>query len=70
MNTKLIKTFVFFSFLILILTGCTSGKFKKSNNKIDIPFKHNTPLIKQDYKKTGKKEINKTVERGPKPTIG
>ena len=65
MNTKLIKTFVFFSFLILILTGCTSGKFKKSK-----PFKHNTPLIKQDVKKTGKIEVDKTVEMGPKPTIG
>ena len=31
MNTKSIKIFVLFSFLILILTGCTSdGKFAKS----------------------------------------
>ena len=65
MNTKLIKTFVLFSFLILILTGCASGQFGKSK-----PFKHNTPLIKDDVRKMGKAEIDKTVEMGPKPTIG
>ena len=66
MNTKLIKTFVLFSFLILILTGCTSdGKFAKSK-----PFKHKTPLIKDDIREAGKLEIDKTVEMGPKPTFG
>ena len=65
MNTKLIKTFVLFSFLILILAGCASGQFGKSK-----PFKHNTPLIKDDVRKMGKAEIDKTVEMGPKPTIG
>ena len=65
MNTKLIKTFVLFSFLILILTSCSSGKFEKSK-----PFKHNTPLIKDDVRKAGKVEVDKTVEMGPKPTIG
>ena len=33
-------------------------------------FKHNTPLIKEDIKKSGTIEIDKTVEMGPKPTIG
>ena len=66
MNTKSIKIFVLFSFLILILTGCTSdGKFAKSK-----PFKHKTPLIKDDVREAGKLEIEKTVEMGPKPTIG
>ena len=66
MNTKLIKKFVLFSFLILILTGCTSdGKLVKSK-----PFKHDTPLIKDDIRKMGKLEVDKTVEMGPKPTIG
>ena len=66
MNTKSIKIFVLFSFLILILTGCTSdGKLVKSK-----PFKHKTPLIKDDVRKTGKLEVDKTVEMGPKPTLG
>ena len=30
MNTKSIKTFAFFAFLILILNGCASGQFKKT----------------------------------------
>ena len=34
------------------------------------PFKHNTPLIKEDIKKTGKAEIQKTLELGPKPAEG
>ena len=65
MNFKLIKRFVLFTFLALILTGCASGQFEKSKT-----FKHNTPLIKDDIKKLGKIEIDKTVEKGPKPTIG
>ena len=66
MNTKSIKIFVLFSFLILILIGCTSdGKFAKSK-----PFKHKTPLIKDDIREAGKLEVDKTVEMGPKPTIG
>ena len=65
MNFKLIKIFVLFSFLVLSLTGCASGQLGKSKT-----FKHNTPLIKDDIKKSGKIEIDKTVEMGPKPTIG
>ena len=65
MNTKLIIKFLLFSFLILIFNGCASGNFKKSK-----PFKHNTPLIKDDVKKTGKIEVQKTVDMGPKPTVG
>ena len=39
--------------------------------KYDKPFKHNTPLIKnKDIVKTGKSEIAKTLEMGPKPIEG
>ena len=65
MNFRLIKIFVLFSFLVLSLTGCASGQFGKSKT-----FKHNTPLIKEDIKKSGTIEVDKTVEMGPKPTIG
>ena len=65
MNTKSIKTFAFFAFLILILNGCASGQLGKTK-----PFKHNTPLIKDDIRKKGQQEIQKTVDMGPNPTIG
>ena len=65
MNFKLIKIFVLFSFLVLSLTGCASGQLGKSKT-----FNHNTPLIKDDIKKLGTIEVDKTVEMGPKPTIG
>ena len=65
MNFKLIKIFVLFSFLVLSLTGCASGQLGKSKT-----FNHNTPLIKEDIKKSGTIEVDKTVEMGPKPTIG
>ena len=65
MNIKSIKIFILFSFFIVFLNGCSSGKFTKSGN-----FKHNTPLIKGDIKTKGQIEVNKTVEMGPKPVIG
>ena len=65
MNFRLIKIFVLFSFLVLSLTGCASGQLGKSKT-----FNHNTPLIKEDIKKSGTIEVDKTVEMGPKPTIG
>ena len=65
MNTKSIKTFAFFAFLILILNGCASGQLGKTKT-----FKHNTPLIKDDIRKKGELEIQKTVDMGPNPTIG
>ena len=65
MNFKFSKIIVLFSFLILVFTGCAqkSGKFLKD-------FKHNTPLIKEDIRKSGKKEIDKTVNMGPIPIEG
>ena len=65
MYIKLIIKFALFSFLILFLNGCATGKLGKSK-----PFKHNTPLIKDDVRKSGKIEVQKTVDMGPKPTEG
>ena len=65
MHINLLIKFILFSFLILILNGCANGKLGKSK-----PFKHNTPLIKDDVRKTGQMEVQKTVDMGPKPTIG
>ncbi len=65
MYINLLIKFILFSFLILILNGCASGQIGKSK-----PFKHNTPLIKDDVRKTGQMEVQKTVDMGPKPTIG
>ena len=64
MNTKsLIKVFAVIIFG-LILSGCQAVK---DANK---PFKHNTPLIKENIKEDGKAEIQKTLELGPKPSDG
>ena len=52
--------------LIILLTGCANGQFGKKSK----PFKHNTPLIKTDMRTTGKSEISKTLEMGPKPVVG
>ena len=49
--------------IALILNGCANSKYYK-------PFKHNTPLIKDDIRNAGKSEIAKTLEMGPKPVIG
>jgi type IV pilus assembly protein PilQ len=65
MNNKLFNIIFVFSILVLFLTGCAqSGKFGKKT------FKHNTPLIKDDVRKTGKIEVEKTVEMGPMPVEG
>ena len=66
MNIKKIKLVSSFLVLLVALTNCTStGQFKKSK-----PFKHNTPLIKDNIKKSGQTEIAKTLEMGPKPIFG
>ena len=51
--------------ILLIVSGCTNKKQKSIKT-----FKHNTPLIKQDIKTSGKAEIEKTLEMGPKPVTG
>ena len=64
MKTKSILRFISVVVLGLILTGCQA---MKEANK---PFKHNTPLIKENIKKDGRAEIQKTLELGPKPATG
>ena len=64
MKIKFTINLVICSFLILFFSGCAKdGKFVKD-------FKHNTPLIKEDIRKSGKAEIDKTVEMGPTPIEG
>ena len=64
MNTKNFIRFFGLLLFALVLSGCQSIK---DANK---PFKHNTPLIKDDIKKDGKAEIQKTLKLGPKPAEG
>ena len=66
MNIKQIKLISSLLVALFFLSNCTStGQFKKAK-----PFKHNTPLIKDDMRKTGKAEIQKTLEMGPNPVEG
>ena len=67
MNTKNIQIFLVIIFSIIFLNGCATGPMSKGKSK---GFKHNTPLIKEDVKKTGKIEVEKTVDMGPQPVIG
>ncbi len=60
---KFINLFVLL-LLISFLNGCQNLK------NVNKPFKHNTPLIKDDIRKTGKTEISKTLDMGPKPVEG
>ena len=55
--------FVLISLSVLFLTGCAEKMATKK-------FKHNTPLIKQDVKALGKKELEKSAEMGPTPVVG
>ena len=66
MNIKLIKTISLISLLLFVLNGCATNSLSKKNKG----FKHNTPLIKEDIRKSGQIEIEKTVEMGPKPVEG
>ncbi len=62
-NTLLVILFAF------LLSACgPNSQFGKKYNK---PFKHNTPLIKdQNIVESGKSEVAKTLEMGPKPLEG
>ena len=68
MNIKKIISLLSFTLLAIILTSC--GPNSKFNKKYNKPFKHNQPLIKNDIQTTGKAEIAKTLEMGPKPVVG
>ena len=67
MNTKNIQILLVIIFSVIFLNGCATGPMSKGKSK---GFKHNTPLIKEDVKKTGKIEVEKTVDMGPQPVIG
>ena len=56
MNIKSFSKFFGIIILGLILSGCQA--IKEANK----PFKHNTPLIKDNIRKDGKAEIQKTLE--------
>ena len=66
MNIKFVKIIVSFLIVLFALNSCASNQWKKANK----PFKHNTPLIKEDIRKVGKGEIDKTIRMGPKPVFG
>ena len=65
MNTKYFRFLALLIFSFVFLNGCTQGKFSKSKD-----FKHPTPLIKDDIRKKGKEELDRTAEMGPQPVLG
>ncbi len=68
MNIKSLITIAALIIFSIVLNGCANSQFNKKYNK---PFKHNTPLIKdQKVVNDGKSEIAKTLEMGPKPIEG
>jgi len=68
MNIKKILSVIGLILFALALNGCANSEFNKKYNK---PFKHNTPLIQdKNIVQTGKSEISKTLEMGPKPVEG
>tara|TARA_Y100001970_G_scaffold228258_1_gene282668 strand:- start:31 stop:1575 length:1545 start_codon:yes stop_codon:yes gene_type:complete len=64
MNTKRIIKYFCLLLFVFILSGCQT--VKKANK----PFKHNTPLIKDNIQEDGQAEIQKTLDLGPKPSSG
>ncbi len=50
--------------LVFVLSACTATGTGK---KVSKGLKHDTPLIKDDVKKLGKAEVDKTVKMGPTP---
>ena len=69
MNINKIFSITFLFVLAIFLNSC--GPNSQFGKKYDKPFKHNVPLIKdQNIVASGKSEISKTLEMGPKPVIG
>ena len=64
MNIKKFNKTFWIIVLAVVLTGCQQMKTANA------PFKHNTPLIKDNIKKDGAAEIQKTLELGPKIADG
>ena len=67
MKFKNFKLLALLPLLVFLLSGCETLKVGKKTKKV---FKHNTPLIKQDVKALGKKELDKSAEMGPTPIEG
>ncbi len=68
MNIKKLLSVIGLILFALALNGCANSEFNKKYNK---PFKHNTPLIQdKNVVQTGRSEISKTLEMGPKPVEG
>ena len=63
MNIKSIKVIASFLILLFVLNSCANNPYSKKTKL----FKHNTPLIKEDIRKMGGKEIDKTVGMWPQP---
>ena len=64
MNIKRLFKYCGLLLFAFVLSGCQTVK---NANK---PFKHNTPLIKENIAKDGQAEIQKTLDLGPKPSSG
>ena len=64
MNTRALLRLIGIILFSVVLTACQQMK------DVNKPFKHNTPLIKENIKKDGRAEIQKTLELGPKPATG
>ena len=68
MKFKNFKLLALLPLLVFLLSGCETLKVGKKTKKV---FKHNTPLIKdQNIVDSGKSEVAKTLEMGPKPLEG
>ena len=67
MNIKSLKILVSLLSLLLVLSGCADQMTKMKKKKA---FKHDTPLIKEDVKKLGKMEVDKSAKMGPTPVEG
>ena len=64
MNTRALLRLIGIILFSVVLTACQQMK------DVNKPFKHNTPLIKENIKKDGRAEIQKTLELGPKIADG
>ena len=67
MNSKSLKIIISLLFLSFVLSGCAQTTATGKKKKV---FQHDTPLIKDNVKKLGKIEVEKSAEMGPKPVEG
>ena len=59
MNSKALNIIISLLLMSFVLSGCTQTT---SKGKKKVIFKHDTPLIKEDVKKLGKIEVEKSAE--------